>query len=284
MTSYAYFAGCIIPYRLPLMEVAARKVLDHFGIEMKPLPFGCCPDPVGIQASNRESWLTLAARNLCMAEEAGLDILTLCNGCFETLKTANMELQHDLQLKNKVNGYLSEIGRDYKGITKVKHVLEVMWDDITPKKISEATTNPLNLKLAIHYGCHLLRPEKIMQVDNALNPHKLETLIEAVGCTDVPYDGKLECCGATIREVNPRNSYGIALKKLESIEKVKADGMVVACPTCFLQFDFGQTGVRKHFNRRFKMPIFYFLELIALGVGIPAIELGLRDHAIKIKI
>ncbi len=280
---YALFLGCTIPYRLPFLEASTRKVLQIFGIETVDLPFGCCPDPVGVQSFDRTSYLTLAARNLCMAEEVGLDIVTICNGCFETLKTTNVELKEKPELKKEINSYLAEIGKKFKGTIQVKHIHQVFYEEIGLEKIKARVTNPLShLKLATHYGCHLLRPEKILQVDNPDNPHSLDELVEALGAKTIDYSEKNLCCGAGVRGTNAKNSYAIVKAKLDDVQRFGAEGFVVTCPTCFLQYDSGQLIVQKEYGVKYNLPVYFYTELAALALGIPPAEIGVNMHRIKL--
>ena len=100
MTSYAIFLGCTIPARQPNYEVSARKTLEKLGIDLVDLDgfTCCCPPP--IQSINLESSQAIAAYNICLAEEAGLDIVALCNGCFESLAMVNNSLKNDPHLKS----------------------------------------------------------------------------------------------------------------------------------------------------------------------------------------
>ncbi|MHA2369977.1 MAG: heterodisulfide reductase-related iron-sulfur binding cluster, partial [Candidatus Hodarchaeales archaeon] len=67
--SFALFRGCTIPLRFPFIESASRKILNAFDLKTKDLQFGCCPDPLGVQSFDKDTWMTLAAYNLCLAEE-----------------------------------------------------------------------------------------------------------------------------------------------------------------------------------------------------------------------
>ena len=136
MTEYKMFQGCTIGNRIPFLEASARKVFDKLGIATSEAPFACCPDPVGFNSVDHESWLAMGARNLTLAEEEGKDIISLCNGCFQTLKLVNKELSHDEHEKAKVNKILSEIGREFKGSISVKHFVEVL-HDVGAEKIKE---------------------------------------------------------------------------------------------------------------------------------------------------
>ena len=143
MTKFAFFVGCTIPYRIPFVETSIRKTLPEFGIELMDLPFACCPDPGGVQGFDSTTWYTLAARNLCLAEEQNLNILTACSGCFETLKVSNTKLKNDSDLKDKVNEHLSQVGREFKGTIEVKHFAEVLYTDVGIDKIAARVQKPL---------------------------------------------------------------------------------------------------------------------------------------------
>ena len=102
---YLLFLGCVTPYRLSSYEVSARKVLEELDVHLVEMPeFSCCGFPV--DPINHELMLTLAARNLCVAENQNLNMLTLCNGCFSILNETNKMLEEDKNLKEKINGYL----------------------------------------------------------------------------------------------------------------------------------------------------------------------------------
>ena len=66
------FWGCMMPLKYPQMELAIRKTLPNLGIELVDIEgFTCCPDPIYFKARDKVKWLTIAARNLAVAEEAG---------------------------------------------------------------------------------------------------------------------------------------------------------------------------------------------------------------------
>jgi len=112
------------------MEVAARKSLEILNIDLKESDdFSCCPDPVSMKAMDELTWLSLGARNLCVAQKISLDILTLCNGCYETLKETSHILKEEKELLEKVNKILSSVDKEYKGNTIVKHIAEVLYKE-----------------------------------------------------------------------------------------------------------------------------------------------------------
>ena len=95
---YLIFLGCAIPYRVSAYEISARKILAKLGVELVEMPeFNCCGLP--LDPVSHETMLILAARNLALAEQQGLNILTLCPGCAGTLKKVNKILKEDKALK-----------------------------------------------------------------------------------------------------------------------------------------------------------------------------------------
>lgn len=282
MTKFAYFAGCTIPYRVPFFETALRKTLPVFDIELLDLPFSCCPDPGGAQAFDSLVWHTLAARNLCLAEEQNLDIITACSGCFETLKIVNVHLKNDPDLKSKVNENLKEIDREFKGTIQVKHFADTLYSEIGIDQIASKVTHPLSgLKFATHSGCHFLKPPEILQMDNPERPVKLDHLVEALGGTSIPYLNKLSCCGAGTRSTDQDTAIAIAHEKIVGAELAGADALVTICPTCYVQYDIGQRLMSKQFEKT-NIPVFYYAELLGLSLGFD-LSTGFKMHTIKVK-
>ncbi|MHA2297885.1 MAG: CoB--CoM heterodisulfide reductase iron-sulfur subunit B family protein [Candidatus Hodarchaeales archaeon] len=285
MVKYALFLGCTIPMRFPFMESASRRLMDYLGVEYDDVPeFTCCPDPVGIQSIHKKTWLALAARNLAIAEQNGFDtILTLCNGCFETLKVANHELIEEPEVLKIVNDINKVVNREYNGTVKVKHFHEVLYDDIGVKRLREKITTPIDFKIATHTGCHLLRPHEILKVDDPEFPTELDQLAEVTGVKSVHYLQKNMCCGAGIRGCDDgADSYAIAHQKLKNMKKAGAQALIVECPTCLGQFDAGQRVIKKQYGEDFELPVIYLSELLAVAMGIDVSD-GLKLHAIKTK-
>ena len=132
------------------------------------------------QAADKTAWLTLAARNLALAEEAGLDIFTICSGCTGTLSEANQLLKEDETLRAEVNRRLARIGRRYEGGTRVRHVVVLLREMVGIERVRASVTRPLTgVRVALHYGCHLLKPSRIMRVDDPDDPRWAHLLIEA---------------------------------------------------------------------------------------------------------
>jgi heterodisulfide reductase subunit B len=275
---YLLFLGCAVPYRVPSYELSARKVLERLGVEVVEMPdFNCCGLP--IDSVEHEAMLVLAARNLCLAEQKGLDILTLCPGCAGTLRKVNMTLQEDKKLKEHINSILKEVGLEFQGgKIRVQHLIQALVDDIGFDKIKASVVKPLTgLQVAEHNGCHVLRPAKYIGFDDPENPVLLKRLIEATGATCLDYMYETDCCGAPIVGVNDQIPLQLAGNKLRNIKAVKAQALITVCPFCHMMFDVNQTRIERLLSEKFGIPVLHYPQLLGLAMGIDPKELALDE-------
>jgi len=283
MTEYKMFQGCTIGNRIPFLEASARMVFDKLGIKTSEGAFACCPDPVGFNSVDHTSWLAMGARNLTIAEAEGKDIISLCNGCFQTLKLVNKELNHDEHEKEKINKILGEVGKEFKGTINVKHFVEVL-HDIGAEKIKEAIKNDLTgLKVACHTGCHYNRPSEIVQTDDPLKPVKLREIVAATGATPVDYEEEVLCCGSGVGNTEEEPAMQILANKLSSAMNAGAEAIIVNCPACFQQFDTNQKKAEKQTGNTYGLPVLYVTELLALAFGMKSDDMGIKFHRTRPK-
>jgi heterodisulfide reductase subunit B len=247
-SKYLIFLGCAIPYRVAAYEISARKVLAKLGVELVEMPeFNCCGLP--LDPVSHETMLILAARNLALAEQQGLNILTLCPGCAGTLKKVNKILKEDKVLKEQINGHLKESGLEFKGTITTKHLLQVLKEDVGVDNIKNAVVKPLNmLKVAEHNGCHILRPKEYIGFDDPEDPQTLKTLVEATGATCLDYIDETECCGAPSVGVSDKVALQLARDKLSHVKQVDAQALITICPFCHIMYDTNELRIEKMFN------------------------------------
>ncbi|MCL2607201.1 MAG: CoB--CoM heterodisulfide reductase subunit B [Methanomassiliicoccaceae archaeon] len=281
MAKYAFFLGCITPFRYPGIERSTREVFKTLGVELVDLEdASCCPAPGVIKSFNKATWLAVAARNLALAEKKGLDIVTICNGCYGSLFDAAHELHKDPKILDDVNKILSEIGLKYSGKTKVRHFAEVLYKEVGVEKIKKAVKKPTGYKTAVFYGCHFLKPSKLKQLDDPEDPKILDELVEAAGAESMSRKGKAMCCGAG---GGLRSQFGETAMKFTkaNLERMKADGaemIVDVCPFCHLQFDASQKELG------FDLPVLHLSQLFGIAMGMDAEDLGLNAHITPVKL
>jgi heterodisulfide reductase subunit B len=279
---YAYFLGCITPNRYPGIEAATKTIFKEFGIETKEmLGASCCPAPGVFGSFDLYTWLPIAARNLAIAEEMGLEIYVTCNGCYGSLQEADHLLKGNPKLKAKVNEILGKAGREYKGTTEVHHSISVMHDQIGLDALKEKVTKPMkDVNVAIHYGCHFLKPSEVRGHGSSETPYLLEDIVKAIGAKEAVYKDKLMCCGAGggVRTADTPTSLEWTRQKLVSMIEVGADCVIHPCAFCHLQLDRGQYEINKAFGTNFNMPVLFALQLVGLAMGMSVKELGLDQQ------
>ena len=284
MMRFSFFKGCFIPVRFPHIEAVAKQVLPEFDVELHEIrDFTCCPEPIGVTINHRLTGVAISARNIALAEEAGHDIITLCNGCTYTLKQANLQLKDDPELREKINEILSVTDHEYRGSIEVKHFAHVLTEDIGLDRIKEKIEIPLRgLRVASHTGCHILSPPEKMVFDDPEDPVKLDHMMEALGAESLFYLHKTQCCGWTVANYGDReHSNRLLGDKLRAMRYAEADGINVICPQCLAQLDTGQMLAARSLDFDFKLPALFYLQYLAMAMGYTLDEIGYRYHRVK---
>jgi len=277
MKKYALFIGCNIPAKVGQYETSARAVLEKLNIGITDIKeFNCCGYP--LKNTDQTAWILSSARNIALAERKKLDVLTLCQCCFGSLKKANAVLKEDNDLKVKINTILEKEGLKYQGTSSVKHYLSVLHNDITIDELNKKTIDHYkDLKIATHYGCHALRPSDIMKFDDPVAPTLFDNLVEVTGAKSIEWASKLDCCGAPVLGINDNLSYDLTEKKLTNAKKAGADFICVACPWCHMQFDKIQDQIVSKRNKEYTLPSILYTQLLGLRLGIGKKELGIEN-------
>ncbi len=276
---YLYFSGCVTPQKENAYELSLRKVSQKLGVDLIDLEkANCCGffmEPVDYQAS-----LIMGARNLALIDEAGLNAVTPCPACFGHLTRVRATLLENEDLRNTVNQALKEINKKFVGSSQMKHFIGVLLQDIGVEKIKDTVSKPLsNLKIAPHYGCHILRPSNEVNLDDPENPQLLDSLIEITGAKCVDYPEKRLCCGSSAMNIDEALSMKIVKAKMDSIRQSGADAIVTVCPACHVQFDLTANAL---LSEKYGIPILHYTQLLGLAQGFSPQELGLYENRVSV--
>jgi len=277
---YAFFLGCTIPYRVSSYEISARKVFNKLDVDLVEMPdANCCGLPV--DPANHEMTLALSARNLCLAEQQNLNIVTLCTGCATTLRKTNKLLKTDKETRERVNDILKQIGLEFKGTIEAKHMIQVLKEDVGYDKVKNAVQKPLSsLRVAEHIGCHLLRPVKYMGWDDPEDPQTVHDLIELTGAKCLDYLDESECCGYTVIAIDDNVALQLTREKLNHIKIVGAQALITVCPSCHLMFDVNQSRIERTFNENYNLPVLHYTQLLGLAMGMSPDELAIKENRV----
>jgi len=278
---YAFFSGCVTPLRENSYELSARRVIEKIGIELIELEgANCCG--FFLDAVDHLSSSALAARNLCLAEEIGCDLLTLCPTCAGHLTRVRKELLEDSGLRGDVNMALKNINKRFDGSSQVKHITRIFIEDIGVDEIRSTVVKPLKqLRVAPHYGCHIMKPSDEIRFDSPENPKLLDSLIEATGVTCIDYMEKRLCCGAPIMGVDEKLSLEIVREKIKSIPN-GVNAIITICPFCHTHFDLNQGLIEQRYGETYRIPVLHYTQLLGLAQGYDPDDLGLYENRVPV--
>ncbi|MBI5599878.1 MAG: hypothetical protein HY890_09140 [Deltaproteobacteria bacterium] len=282
MKEFAVFWGCTIQARFPFLEKSVRTVMEGMGLPYRDLSgFTCCPEKSLVNNVDHGLWLLTGARNVALAEAEGLNIVSPCTGCVSNLSTVKSELNADPRKKGEVNALLNGVGRRFEGRAGLSHLVPFFHDEVGAQRIRSAMKKDFKgMRVAVHYGCHMMRPSHALKNDDPLEPKKFDNLVRTLGAESVDHSTKLMCCGQGLDRVDQHDTaLHMARLKLRELKNRAVDAMVLCCPSCFLQFDNNQHLMEKE-GERFGVPVFYFTDLMGLAMGYTADELGLGLHRV----
>lgn len=296
MKRYSYFPGCsssegtAIGYGRSIQAISGPLELELVELE----DWNCCGSTPYGSTDELES-LCIAARNLALAEKAAgtglnekgmpgektqLDLVTPCSSCYTTLNRTNSLLREYPDLKAKAEKCLAAAGLEYKGGVRVRHLFEVIYNDVGLEFIERKVVNPLKgLKIAAYYGCQMIRPE--CSFDNPHNPQSLDLLIASLGADPVPFPLKDRCCGGSLIIPELDLTLGLIHNILESAASNGAQCIVTPCPLCQTNLDAYQSRVNRKFKTNYALPVLFFSQLIGLAFGIDAESLALSTNIVS---
>jgi len=187
-------------------------------------------------------------------------------------------------LADKVNTALAAGGLSYKGGTlKVRHLLDVIVNDIGYDAIAAKVTKPLKgLRIAPYYGCMIVRPifSGGIAFDDTEYPITLDKLLKTLGAEVIDFPLKAHCCGGHMTQISEATGYELIRQLVKGATDYKADLMVTLCPMCQLNLDAFQGPMNMYFNTNYKMPVLYFTQMIGLALGMGASDLGIGSELV----
>lgn len=272
----AYFPGCTLHAKAMELDRSARAAAELLGIRFVELSqWSCCgasfPTPGG-------NLMTLASpvRALAQASREGGSLITLCAICYNVLKRTNHLVANDSESQKKLAMFTD---LDYSGQTRVVHLLELIRDEVGLERLGDRLiTSMKGLKVAPYYGCLLLRPQKELLLDDPDRPTILENFLEAVGCEVVDFPFKTECCGSFLSVSAAEVATEMSHRIVEGAVRSGAEAIVGTCPLCQFNLDNRQREMGARYKGFRGMPVFYFTQLLALGLGVEAAVGEMGQH------
>ena len=265
---FAFFPGCVLSQAAKEAKMSLEAIAPILGMKLHEIKGWSCCGASQAQDVDPIATLVANARNIALAEQMKMPMLTTCSTCMLTLTRAKTTL--DKGAKDRINTFLAEGNMKYEGSNEITSLLWVLYQNV--ENLKAKVVKPLsNLKVALFYGCHSLRPEKAFDNrESSVNPKSFETVVSALGATIVPFEKRLDCCGfhASYPAVN-------SVKKMSSQIVNKADCVVTPCPLCQMQLDIYQERYQDFTGSSARLPIIHLSQLVGLALGLSKEDLGL---------
>ncbi len=275
--NYTYYPGCSLSGSAMEYDVATRALMACLGATLTDInDWNCCGATAG-EATSALLSLALGARNLALAEQTDprADILVPCSACYLNLKKADIQRKADATTARKLDTILAE---EHLAITHspgVRHLLDVLVNDITAQTLARKTTRPLNgLKIAPYYGCQCLRPYPVF--DDPEAPVSMEGLLSACGSTVFKWNMGASCCGASNMSTKPGSARKLVRKILMAAKG--ADAIVTVCPMCQLNLEGFQAQVSQDAGTDLSISILYLPQLLGLALGLDESDVRLDKN------
>jgi heterodisulfide reductase subunit B2 len=268
---YSYYPGCSLHSTGLEYGLSTRAVFKHLGFELAELDGWNCCGASSAHIMSHMLAVTLPARNLALAQDAGRDVIAPCAACFNRMKSADHVLRTDPVMRAELE---SVIGFKYTGEVSVRHVLAVLYEDYGSARLAESIRRPLDgLKVVPYYGCLLVRPPQVTQFDDPDNPQVMAALLRAAGAEVLPWSHATDCCGASLSLSRADVVQRLVGRLVERAREAGAEALVTACPLCQVNLEMRQT-------QDPKMPTFYITELLGFAFGLEEAEKWWGKHLI----
>ena len=256
----SYFPGCTLKNKAIDLDIYARNCAEVLGVTLEEIEEWQCCGGVFTTAKDEVATKLSSVRALKEAQAKDQPLVTVCSACHNVIKQTNHAMS-DAQFADKVNRYMGE--EPYDGGAKVYHYLEMLRDLVGFDAIKEKVVNPLKgQKIGAYYGCLLLRPNSVMQMDDPENPQIMEDFIRAIGAEPVVYSYRNECCGGYIAMEDPQSAKKKSNRVTECAQIAGAEKIVTACPLC--KYNLVKNGSQ--------LPVIYFTELLAEALGVKEVS------------
>jgi len=285
MQTYSYYPGCALErnaaaYHDSLMAVAESLELTFTEVA----DWNCCGATEYITLDLIPAY-ALVGRNLALASDQGCNgrsLVAPCSACFLNLKKTDHYLAQSPDLNRKVNQALAAGGLHYEpGSVRVKHLLEIIAEDVGFNKVARAVKRPLfGLKVAPYYGCLIVRPVLGGTFDDAEQPTSMDTLMRTIGAEVVDFPAKAQCCGGHMTQISEEVALHLIFQLLKNAVDHGADVIAAICPMCQLNLDAYQEAVNKHYGTDFHIPILYFTQLLGLAFGFGEATVGIGQELV----
>lgn len=272
---YAYYPGCSLTCSAVEYDISTRAVLEALGVEVHEIPDWTCCGASSVENVDELLSLALPARNLALAERdlPGMEVLAPCSACYLNLRHARERARSERSVAARLGEALDVEGLTLAAAAPVRHLLDVLANDIGPERIQEACVRDLSgLAIAPYYGCQALRPYP--DFDDPVRPRSMDGLIRALGAEPVEWDMGARCCGASLMVTHKEAALDAVSAILGAVQGAHA--VVTVCPMCQMNLEAYQGEALARAGGGERVSVLYLPQLLGLGLGLDQKEVGMH--------
>lgn len=271
---YAYYPGCSLEGGSNAYDASVRRVCEALDVDLEEINDWNCCGATEYFTQDRLAATCLIARNLALVGGDHQQVVAPCAACYLNLKKADAAMREDQATRDDVNEALAAGGLHYDpGRVGVRHLLEVLYDDVGEDSIRRKVVRPLGgLRVAPYYGCQIVRP--MAGVDDPEHPTHMDEMLGWLDAEVIDYPVKAHCCGGHMTQISEPQALELIRRLLDSARRYEADVIACVCPMCQLNLDLYQGRVNNFFNENFQIPIVYLTQLVGVAMGFAEGDLG----------
>ena len=271
MSQVSYYPGCSLHATARDYQESIDGVARLLGLELKELEDWNCCGATAAHSINHELSLGLVARNLHIAEAAGLDLVVPCALCFHELKVGEKALTKD--------GWNKTPQFPFEGRIKIWDLLTFLAQEEWLEKLASKVVRPLTgLKAVCYYGCQVARPPAVTGHPRPENPMEMEKVAEVCGVEVLDWSHKTDCCGASHSIPRPDLLHKLVGDLYDRALETGAQAVIVSCQMCQANLDMYQKEISQARGREYSLPIIYFTELMGAAAGLKETRTWMGRH------
>lgn len=276
---YGYYPGCSLEGISSEYDESIRTLFDFLNVSYEDLQDWICCGTLAAPSISHLLGIATPLWNIARSTKSGYEqIIAPCSECLYHFKHATREVMDDPELRIKVEEVLE---MPLTSLPPTIHPLELLSAGGFEEGIRRSVKRDLSgLKAVCYYGCHISRPNSVMQFDDPENPQSMDRLLGWVGMQTLDWPGKVDCCGAHFSLIKPGIVVDLCQRLYETALKAGADVIVVGCPMCHANLDTRQEAIASKMGHRLNMPVLYFSQLLGYAFGLAPEKLGFKRHIV----
>ena len=233
-----FFVGCGTDIVCPETARATLDLLRGVGTSVEILENCCCGLPP-VTYGDQDAGRNLAAKNLDLLSEDAFDVVaTDCSSCASFLKKYPTLFDENDPLRAKAESLAA----------RVRDLSELLTDNTDAQPADDTE----KLVVTYHDPCHASRGQGI-----AARPREILGMLPGVEFRELPEADW--CCGGagSYATTHYALSRDVLDRKMDNLEKTKADVLATSCPACIIHLRYG---IRK---RGLSIRVAHLSELVA---------------------